>query len=643
LAKRGNAQKSSRTGDDTTHSQSQDEVESRVRELSEALDQRTRDLQEALEYQTATGEVLKIISRSTFDLQSVLDTLIESATKLCAAKRGHILRPDGEILRYAASCGAWPGFIEYLERHPVRIGSGSVAGMAAAELRTVHVQDVLQESGYQFGDLMKQQGYRTLLAVPMLRDNTLLGVIVILKTNVEPFSDRQIALVQTFADQAVIAIENARLFSELHASLDFQKATIEVLNVISRSPGDVQPVFDTIAESAIGLCAAEVSTVFRFDGEMVRLEAIQGSNLDSIEAVQRAFPMPPGDGSAASRAIHDRAIVQIPDILADSKYAIGDTASAAGFRSILAVPMLQHGQPIGVVVAGRGEPGEFHDTQVRLLGTFAEQAVIAIESARLFTETQEKNAQLEEQAAELAKLNQTLESRVAEQVEELGRMSRLERFLSPKITSLIMAGEAEDHLKTRRAEISVVYVDLRGFTAFTETTDPEEVMQVLRDYHAELGKAIMAHDGTIEHFSGDGAMILFNAPMAMDDHELRAIRMTLEIRESVGALAEGWRKRGFDLGFGAGIACGYATLGTIGFEERLDYSAIGTVCNLAARLCDEAEDGQVLISPRVFVKVEPNVDTELVGEMALKGFHKAVAVYKVTGLSGDGDPKQSQN
>ena len=206
----------------------------------------------------------------------------------------------------------------------------------------------------------------------------------------------------------------------------------------------------------------------------------------------------------------------------------------------------------------------------------------------LYSEIQDKNRQLEEQAAQIAEWNAKLETRVAEQVTQLGRMGKLTRFLSPKVSDLIMSGDADDPLKTRRREITVVFVDLRGFTGFTETAEPEEVMSVLREYHAELGRAIMAYDGTIEHFAGDGVMILFNDPVPVEDHEMQAIRMALRMRESVSALCLGWRKRGFALGFGVGIAGGYATIGTIGFEGRLDYGAIGTVTNLAARLCGEA-------------------------------------------------------
>jgi class 3 adenylate cyclase/PAS domain-containing protein len=250
----------------------------------------------------------------------------------------------------------------------------------------------------------------------------------------------------------------------------------------------------------------------------------------------------------------------------------------------------------------------------------------------LYSELKDKNRQVEEQAAQIADWNARLETRVTEQVAKIGQMSKLTRFLSPKVSDLIMSGDADDPLKARRTEITVVFVDLRGFTGFTETAEPEEVMGVLRAYHAELGRSIMAHDGTIEHFAGDGVMIVFNAPVPVDDHEMQAISMALDMRESIGVLAQGWRKHGYALGFGVGIAGGYATMGTIGFEGRLEYSAIGTVVNLAARLCGEAADSQILVSSRVFSKTEVQIDVESVGDLSLKGFHRPVPAYNVLGI-----------
>jgi adenylate cyclase len=230
--------------------------------------------------------------------------------------------------------------------------------------------------------------------------------------------------------------------------------------------------------------------------------------------------------------------------------------------------------------------------------------------------------------------NATLEERVARQLEEIGRLARLKRFVSPRVGELILAGEVDDPLKTHRREITVVFTDLRGFTAFSETAEPEEVMGVLREYHAALGRIAMAHEGTVEHFSGDGVMILFNDPLPLADPELAAIRMALEMRAAVAALCAGWRKRGHELGFGVGIGNGYATLGAIGFEERRDYGAVGPVTNLTARLCAEAKDGQVLVSRRVYGKVEEQVEAAHVGDLALKGIHRPVPAYDIRALRG---------
>jgi PAS domain-containing protein/class 3 adenylate cyclase len=250
----------------------------------------------------------------------------------------------------------------------------------------------------------------------------------------------------------------------------------------------------------------------------------------------------------------------------------------------------------------------------------------------LYSELRDKTRQVEEQAAELAEWNATLETRVSEQVSQLGRYSRLTRFLSPKVSDLIMSADTDEPLKPRRSEITVVYIDLRGFTSFTETAEPEEVMNVLGQYHAELGRCIVEYDGTIEHFAGDGLMVLFNAPMPVENHEMRAVQMALAMRETLSVLSVAWRKRGHMLGFGVGIAGGYATIGTIGFEQRRDYGSVGSVSNLAARLCGDAKDTQILIAPRILAKIEANVDVESVGELTLKGFQRPVLAHNVLAI-----------
>jgi class 3 adenylate cyclase/CheY-like chemotaxis protein len=234
--------------------------------------------------------------------------------------------------------------------------------------------------------------------------------------------------------------------------------------------------------------------------------------------------------------------------------------------------------------------------------------------------------------AELAELNRTLEQRVRDQVAQLERLGRLRRFFSPQLADLIVAGDAADPLQSHRREVTVVFLDLRGFTAFAETAEPEEVMTVLREYHAEMGKLILAAEGTLERFTGDGMMIFFNDPVEVPDPAARAVRMAATMRERIAGLTETWRKRGFDLDFGIGIAQGYATIGAIGFEGRWDYGAIGTVTNLAARLCGEAKPGQILLSRRVAGGVEGIATVEPVGELTLKGFQRPVKAYNVIRL-----------
>jgi class 3 adenylate cyclase len=241
---------------------------------------------------------------------------------------------------------------------------------------------------------------------------------------------------------------------------------------------------------------------------------------------------------------------------------------------------------------------------------------------------------VEAQAAQLAELNKNLEHRVEDQLGQLDRLGRLKGFFSPQLAELIIAGGAEDPLQTHRREVTVVFLDLRGFTAFAETAEPEEVMSVLRVYHAEMGKLIIEHQGTLERFTGDGMMIFFNDPVPVPNPAERAIRMALDMRRKVVELIGQWRKFGYDLECGIGIAQGYATIGAIGFEGRWDYGAIGTVTNLASRLCSEAKPGQILVSQRLLGALEGLVDSEPVGGLQLKGFHRDITAYNILRLTG---------
>jgi len=284
------------------------------------------------------------------------------------------------------------------------------------------------------------------------------------------------------------------------------------------------------------------------------------------------------------------------------------------------------------IVAGLEAGGDEYLTKPVDQAALVARVKSMLRSKALHDTVQEQAGRLEAQAGQLAEWNKTLEQRVADQLAELERVGRLKRFFSPQLAELIVAGGAEDPLKTHRREVTVVFLDLRGFTAFAETSEPEEVMGVLREYHIEMGKLILEHEGTLERFTGDGMMIFFNDPVPVPNPAERAIRMAVVMRERVADLIAKWRKLGYELNFGVGIAQGYATIGAIGFEGRWDYGAIGTVTNLAARLCGEAQGGQVLVSSKVAAAVESMIDAEEVGPLTLKGFLKPVPAFSVLRL-----------
>jgi len=321
-----------------------------------------------------------------------------------------------------------------------------------------------------------------------------------------------------------------------------------------------------------------------------------------------------------TRMVTTKDVVQIADltdspVYKERDYGIVMLVELAAARTFLAVPMLKENEVIGVLAIYRQEVLAFTDKQIELIKNFAEQAVIAIENARLLSD--------------LKDLNQQLERRVGDQVGEIERMSRLRRFLPPQVADLIVASGTEKQLESHRREITAVFCDLRGFTGFSESSDPEDVMALLRDYHAAIGQIILKYSGTLERYAGDGVMVVFNDPVPVENPALQAVLMALEMRGAIAGLTETWRRWGHDIGFGIGIAHGFATLGTIGFEGRFDYAAIGTVSNVASRLCDEAKPGQILISPRVLTQIENAVTVEPVGEFILKGIRRPMTAYNV--------------
>ena len=397
--------------------------------LLNELRQRTTDLSKSLEQQTATANVLKVISRSTFDLQTVLNTLTESAVRLCAADKGVIFLRDGDLYRWGANYGFSPEKIPYALEHPLRPDRGSIIGRVALEGRAIHIPDVLADPEYYATGYQKIFGYRTNLGVPLMREGTTIGVFSLTRDKVNPFSEKQIELATTFADQALIAIENVRLFEaeqqrsrELPKSLEQQTATSEVLRVISSSPGDLQPVFEAMLENAVRICDAKFGNIHRRDGETLHLMATHNTPPAFAEYRRRSL-WRPNPITAVGRTIATKTVVHIADIAAEEVYTeqrepnYVAAIELGGVRTFLAVPMLKENELIGVFTVYRQEVRPFTDKQIEVVKNFAAQAVIAIENARLLNELRQRTDDLSQRTDDLSQrttdLTEALEQQTA--------------------------------------------------------------------------------------------------------------------------------------------------------------------------------------------------------------------------------------
>jgi class 3 adenylate cyclase len=421
-------------------------------------------------------------------------------------------------------------------------------------------------------------------------------------------------------------VERDEFCAQRDEALERETATAEVLQVINSSPGDLAPVFGVILEKAMRLCEAAFGTM----SVASRFVAFRGVP-EAFAEFRRRNPVPSGQGGMAARLRAGEPFVHVIDVKDDDRYRSGEDpqrramVDLGGARTYLVVPLSKDKQLLGAIQVYRQEVRPFTDKQIALLQNFAAQAVIAMENARLLDE-------LRARTDEVAGWNRELEARVAAQLAEIERTGKLRRFLAPQLADLIVAQGDESILESHRREIVVVFCDLRGFTGFAERAEPEEVMALLRDYHAAMGPIVAQFEGTLDHYAGDGIMVFFNDPVPTPDPARRAIDMAAAMRAAAQDLLRTWRRQGHDIGFGVGISQGYATLGQIGFAERMDYTAIGTVTNLAARLCGEAKDGQILVSRRVAIAVEDSVKLEEIGDLSLKGLSQAVAVYNVVAV-----------
>ncbi|OKO70741.1 adenylate/guanylate cyclase domain-containing protein [Bradyrhizobium sp. NAS96.2] len=451
-------------------------------------------------------------------------------------------------------------------------------------------------------------------------------------------------LAETYSDLEAKVKERTR---DLAQSINELKVLEEVGRAVASSL-DLNAVLPTVAARALEITHADAVLIYGYDAAQRSFNLTQSIGIDSeAEGHHRAID---ADNSPLGEAAAKGEPLAFPDLTDQPKYPLRDVVVGAGFHSVLIVPLVDQQGVLGSLVVLRKAAGDFPAGLIGLMKTFAHQAVLAMRNARLFTEVDQKSHALEQanttvreqadrlqqQTEQLTDWNKSLEARVETQLGEIERIRKLERFLAPQVAQLIASSDnPEGLLESHRREVTVVFCDLRGFTAFTEATEPEEAMNVLREYHAALGKLIFKYEGTLDKYAGDGVMILFNAPIQLADHTARAVKMAVEMRDTVGPLTETWRNRGHSLGFGIGIALGYATLGQVGFEQRLEYAAIGSVTNLASRLCGEAKPNQIVVSRRVYGMVEPYVEGRAIDDLVVKGFNHPILAAEILRWKGE--------
>ena len=454
----------------------------------------------------------------------------------------------------------------------------------------------------------EMDGYETLAALKA--DPALLDLPVIVISGVDELDSVVRCIEMGAADYLPKSIDPAILRARIAASLgqkrlrdlereaiDRQTATNDVLAIMSRSAFDLQSVLEAVVGAAHRLCQADYGAAYVAQDGAFRVAASAGGPAE-LDEYERSHPIPPGRASLVGRVALTAQSLQVDDVLSDSDYGATPGQAAAGYRTLLGIPIVIDGDVVGVLALTRNVVRPFSPGEQSLAAGFAEQAAIGMANARLL-------ATIERQRGQLA------------------------RFLSPQVAALVSSADGEALLAGHRREITAMFCDLRNFTTFSEAAEPEEVLGFLRLYHATVGDLVVEHGGTLEHFAGDGIMVFFNDPVLQADHAARAVRMAMAIREKFAGVAEDWRRRGHILQVGIGIATGYATMGRIGFEGRYDYGGVGNAIILASRLSSDAAPDQILIAQRTFAAIDGQIDTEPAGERQLKGFSRPMATYSV--------------
>ena len=564
-----------------------------------------QDLTEALEQQAATNAILGVIADAPGDLQPVFDMIARSAKRLCHARFCAVFRFDGKLVHLVSHYGIpSSGLKTYKQLFPRPPDSEYAIGRSILCGGVVHISDVKTDLEYRTS-LVRTLNYRSVVAVPMLRNNDPIGGIAVLRSVPEPFPESQIELLKTFANQATIAIENIRLFQQIQASnrdlseaLGYQTATSEVLRLIASSPTELQSVFDMIARNAKELCNGQFSGVFQYDGELIHLVSQHGLTPKGAEAYRQVPLRPPGRETAIGRAIVGRTIAHIRDVQVDPEYGPIAFARAGNIRCIVAVPMLREGNPVGGIVVWRSVPEPFSDKQVELLKTFADQAMIAIEGVRLFREV----------SRQLAVIRDVFGKYVPENVAEA-----------------IVAGKG--NLKPIQTTATVLYSDLEAFTSIAESMSPGQVVQMLNEYFPAVIEPINRHGGIVNQFQGDAMLVTFNVPVEDPRHADEAVSAAREIQDVVKSRTFA----GVSLRTRIGINTGTVVAGNVGSGDRINYTVHGDAVNVAARLeqLNKEYDTLVLISGTTVSLLADTYPLEPIGQVAIRGKHEPVQLFKL--------------
>ena len=593
-----------------------------ARLLSE-LRQRTDDLTESLEQQTATSEILEVISNSPTDTQPAFDAIVRSGLMLFPDAVVAISLPDRDLVKLAAIGGADGAGLEALRgRYPMPLSHEFITGTAILDRREIDLADAHEppkELTVGARNLLAG-GYRAMTVMPMTRGDETIGALNVVRRHPGALSDKQRELLRTFANQAVIAIENTRLFSELRESLQQQTATADVLKIISSSPGNLEPVFEAILENATRMCEAKFGVLFTYRDGLFHNAATRNVPQALLEFYRQRGSFEPPSGSVLNRLLNTREVINDADNSAEQ--VPSPPTRLAGAKSFLAVPMFKDTALVGAIVIYRQEVRPFTDKQIELLTSFAAQAVIAIENARLLSELRQREQDLTEKSTTLAALS-----------------SKLAKYLAPQVYDSIFTGQQDVKIVSARKKLTVCFSDLVGFTEITDQMESEDLTQLLNQYLTEMSKIALQYGATIDKYVGDAIVMFFGDPttLGVKQDALACVQMAIAMQQRVGELAQEWRGIGIGtpLRCRIGIHTGYCTVGNFGSEDRMDYTMVGGTVNLASRLEHEAPPGGILISFETCAHVKDEVHCEERGQVQVKGIAYPVATYAVLGPKQD--------